>query len=221
MVGTLLSVFAMAHHPSAAASGTADRLAEMADKATISAIVHGGLIGLMLLVFVGFVGLADVLGLGLRRVRAGLVAYGAGVVCMLGAAIVSGFVVPGLATSYAGGSAEELTAVVPVLSLCFRANQALAEVAVVAQSVGILCWSLVLAGKSGWIRMVGWLGLAAAGLPVIGLLAGRLHLDVHGMLAVVVVQAVWTLAVGFWLVRGSVGRPATPTLEATPEMPGG
>jgi hypothetical protein len=206
VAGTALSVFAMAHHPSAAASGTAERLAEMARMATLSAVVHGTLIALMLLIVFGLVGLAGALGFGLARVRAGMVAYSAGVVCMLGAALVSGFIVPALAGSYAG-STENMDLLAPVFSLCFRANQALAEVGVVAQSVGIFLWSLVLLGRSEGVRWVGWLGFVAGALPVLGLLAGRLHLDVHGMLAVVVLQAMWTIAAGVWLIRRGRSSP--------------
>ena len=202
VLGTVLSVFAMAHHPSAGASGAAARLAEMAREATLSGIVHGALIALMLVVFFGLVGLAGVLGFGLGRVRAGLIAYSAGVVCMIGAALLSGFIVPALAGSYAG-SPETAEALVPIFSLCFRANQALAEVGVVAQSAGIFFWSWVLLGRSGWVRGVGWLGLGAGAVPILGLLSGRLHLDVHGMLAVVVLQALWTIAVGVWLIQRS------------------
>lgn len=199
VVGTALSVFAMAHHPSAGATGTAARLAEMAREATLSGVVHGGLIALMVLVLFGLVGLAGALGFGLGRVRAGLIAYSVGVVCMIGAALVSGFIVPGLATSYTG-SAEAIEGLVPVFSLCFRANQALAQVGVVAQSVGLFFWSLVLLERPSWVRGVGLLGLAVGVLPILGLLSGRLHLDVHGMLAVVVAQALWTMGTGIWLI---------------------
>ncbi len=201
LVGSSLSVFAMARHPSTDASGTAERLAEMAGEAELSALVHGSLIALMLLVLVGLLGLAAVLGWRLGRVRLGVTAYSVGVLCMVGAALVSGFIVPGLASSYADGSPAELEAVVPVFSFCFRANQALAKIGVVAMSTGIFCWSLVLLERRSWARGIGILGLVVGTLPVVGLLSGRLALHVHGMLAVVAAQAVWSVCVGMWLIQ--------------------
>lgn len=208
VTGTALSVFAMAHHPSTGASGTAERMAEMAREATLSAVVHGGLMVLMLLVLFGLLGLAGALGWHLARVRAGLVAYSVGVICMVGAALVSGFLVPGLAASHVDASAAELEAVVPVFTLLFHTNQSLAKVGVVAMSVGILCWSWVLLGERTWGRGVGILGLVVGAVPVLGLFSGHLHLDVHGMLAVVVAQAAWQIAVGIWLLRRQPAVPA-------------
>jgi hypothetical protein len=48
-------------------------------------------------------------------------------------------------------------------------------------------------------------GVMIAGLaPAIALLAGVIRLDVHGMLLVVVAQAVWNLAAGTELIRGRI-----------------
>jgi len=45
----------------------------------------------------------------------------------------------------------------------------------------------------------------AAGLaPAIALFAGAIRLDVHGMLLVVIAQAIWNLAAGTELIRGRI-----------------
>lgn len=202
--GSLLSVAAMTHHPSTGASGTAERLAEMTREAALAGIVHGLLIALMLLVFWGLLHLAGVLGWSSSRVQIGAIAYGAGVICMIGAATVSGFVVPGLAEHFAEESPAVMESATPVFRFCFEVNQALAQIGAVAMSVSIFLWSWALAARSEyprWVRGVGALGLAVGAFPVLGLLSGSLHLDVHGMLAVLLAQAGWTICVGAWLIR--------------------
>lgn len=208
IAGPVLSVVAMTHHPTAGAAGTPERLAEMASEGTLSAIVHGALIALMLLVFWGLTRFAGILGWHSTAVQLAAIAYATGVVCMLGAATVSGFVAPSLAERYAQATPQEMEAAAPLFRFGFEVNQALAKIGATAQSVGILLWSWVLvlrAGAPKWVRAVGALGLAVGAFPVLGLVSGSLTLDVHGMLAVVLAQAVWTIAIGVWLV-GS--RPA-------------
>jgi hypothetical protein len=204
IVGSVLSVAAMTHHPSTAASGTAERLSEMTHEATLAGIVHGVLIALMLLVLWGLLRLAGILGWSSSRVQIGAIAYGAGVICMVGAATVSGFVVPGLAEHFVEAAPEIMESSLPVFRLCFEINQALAQIGAIAMSVGIFLWSWVLAAGAGyrrWVRGLGGLGLVVGTLPVLGLLSGSLHLDVHGMLAVLLAQAGWTICIGAWMLR--------------------
>lgn len=203
IVGPLLSVFAMSHHPSAGASGTAERMAELVRLGPLSAVVHGSLIALMVLIFWGLTRLAGVLGWSSSGVQLAAIAYGLGVVCMTGAAAVSGFIVPGLAGQYEAATPAATKAAVAVFRFSFEVNQALAKIGAVAQSAGIFLWSWALARRAEaptWVRAVGWIGLAVGALPVIGLVAGRLTLNVAGMTAVVLAQAAWTMGVGAWLV---------------------
>ncbi len=200
IAGPILSVFAMAHHPTAGGASTAERLASMTRHASLGGFVHGALIVLMVGIFIGLVTFAGILGWRIGRVRAGVIAYSVGVVCMVGAALVSGFLVPGLAERYVDATPAEMEAVVPVLHFCHEANQTLAKAGTMAMSAGIFLWSLVLLTRPGWLRIVGVFGLAVGALPVLGLVLGRLHLDVHGMLLVVLAQAIWTVAIGVWMV---------------------
>ena len=64
-----------------------------------------------------------------------------------------------------------------------------------------LAWSLALFPRPGAARWIGLAGLLAGGLPIAGLLAGLLALDVHGMGLVVLAEAAWNVAVAVWLLR--------------------
>ncbi len=200
-LGSVLSVALMAHHPSISAGETAEFIAKMTQLAALAGFVHGGLIVMMFFVLFGFVGFAGRLGWHLARVRAGMMAYAIGALSMMGAALVNGFMVPALARSYAGKPVGEMEIFGHLLRLCHEANQALAGTGVVAMSIAAMSWSLVMVGEAGSARVIGGLGLAMGSLAVVGLLSGHLHLNLHGMGAVVVAQAVWSVGVAAWLLR--------------------
>jgi hypothetical protein len=96
--------------------------------------------------------------------------------------------------------------------LCHSVNQTLAQAGTVAMSIAMLVWSLAMFERGIAARIIGVLGLLAGALPIIGLLSGLLRLDVQGMGLVILVQAIWSLAVGIWLMRqapsGVESRPA-------------
>ena len=88
--------------------------------------------------------------------------------------------------------------------MCGVLNQAFANVGAVAMSAAIVLWSLDLLRGPHAVRWVGMLGLAVGVLPTVALVLGMLHLDVPGMLVVVLLQSLWNIAVGILLVRGSL-----------------
>lgn len=197
-IGAALSVFLMMHHPSIQTRSVADAVVEIGDKAVINRLVHGGLIGLMILVFVGLIGFAEYLGWSLARVRAGVVFYFIGVACMIGAALMNGFVVTGIAATYAAQPGDVLETLKPIFVLCHELNQTLAQAGTVALSIAIFAWSLVLLGRGTAARVIGVLGLLVSAIPIAGLLSGYMQLDLHGMSLIVVAQAIWNVCVALW-----------------------
>ena len=109
ILGALLSVFAMAHHPRACRSGG------------LVGIVHGAMIVLMSVTAFGFAHFALRRGVARPAILAGLIAYFIGVVADLGAATTNGFVVPALAAHGAALSGRD------VFLLAWEANQALGQ----------------------------------------------------------------------------------------------
>lgn len=198
---SVLEVLGMAHHPSVHTSDVSQAVVQIAQFSTLSAVVHGLLIAFMLLIAYGFVDFAVRRGLHHPLVRAGTLAYGCGVIIMIGAAMTSGFITPGLASLVAHATPVDLQIDGQLLLLCRVLNQSCANVAVVAMSVGIVCWSVDLWRSPGLHRAIGILGCVVGLVPSLALTLGRLHLDVHGMSAVVVVQAAWNIAVAFLLIR--------------------
>jgi hypothetical protein len=201
LVGTsILSLALMLHHPSVAtgAHGTSAAIAELARTGSLARVVHGGLIALLAVQAFAYVELAERLGWGRRVVRAAVVAYAAGFVAMIGATLISGFVVPRLADRYEASGTGDVEAVRAVLVACTAGNRTLAEFAAIAMSVAIALWSGALLDRS---RTVAALGLLSGVVPAAALLTGALHLEVSGMTLVVLLQGVWNVAVGAALLR--------------------
>ena len=190
VAATLLSILMMAHHPSASTHDPASLAADIASTATLSRVVHGVLIALIGFELYAFVVFAGRLPAGRSAARAGLVAYAIGAGAMIGAALISGFVVSSLGIYYAG--VADPAPFVDFARLSMTGNQALAKLGVIATSAAIVLWAIALLRDSTGIA------------PAIALLAGWVRLDVHGMLVVVLGQAIWNLAAGAELIRGRI-----------------
>jgi hypothetical protein len=205
LAASLLEVLGMLHHPTAHSANVAQVVEQIASFSSVSAVVHGSLIALMLLTVFGFVDFVLRVGLERPLIRAGLIAYASGVLVMIGAALVSGFIVTNLASLLPHQTPVDLQINAQLLILCRVLNQSCANLAVVAMSAGIVCWSLELGRNKGWSRGVGIFGCVVGLVPALALLSGQLHLDVHGMTQVAVAQAAWNIAVAVWMLRSDVG----------------
>ena len=201
IVASIFELLAMAHHPSVHAHDLATVLVQLQALSTVSAWVHGVLIALMLAVFFALTEFAWQRGITRPAIRAGLIAYAAGVVAMMGAALVDGFVTPRLAILGAGLGAADLSIMAQLLHLCMLFNQALARLGAIAMSAAIIAWSLDLLLRAGLERALGVAGMAIGLGCVAALIAGVLQLDVHGMMRVLVLQAAWTIGLGVLLIH--------------------
>jgi hypothetical protein len=200
VAATIVSILAMAHHPSVGSHDPGAAIAEIGTKATLNRIVHGVLIALMGLEAYAFTVFADRIGARRDMVRVGFVAYAIGIGAMIGAALISGFIVTRLASHYAEAGTDP-SAFANLASLAMAGNQSLAQLGVIAISAAILAWSVALLHDRAqrWLAIVGF---AASVLPALALVAGVIRLDVTGMTLVVVAEAVWNVAVGVALIRG-------------------
>lgn len=200
LVASLLEVMGMLHHPSVQTSDISQAVAQIGRFATLSAVVHGVLITLMLLIAYGFVDFALRRGISQPLIRAGGMAYGCGVLVMVGAGLVSGFIISDVASLIPHVTAVDQQINLQILLLCRVLNQACANFAVVAMSAGIVFWSLDLCRDSGSFRAVGVFGCLVGLLPALALIFGEIHLDVHGMTEIVMVQAAWNIAVALLMI---------------------
>jgi hypothetical protein len=169
----------------------------------VNQAVHGALIALL-----GFVTWAFVV-FGMRRglhrpvVLAGLVAWSIGTVGMIIAGVFNGFVVVDIARRVlaARETADMLRITLQTLS---SAVDVIVIIGAVAMSAAVLLWSADLAGERSAARWTGVFGLVAGAALVVALPTGIGRLDVAGMTLVLVVWAVWFLAVGTLMIQRKV-----------------
>jgi len=200
-VGSILSVALMAYHPTTGGGSMAEVVQEITDEAVVNRTVHGTLIFLMGWVLFGLVDLARYLGWQHASVRAGMLAYAAGMLWLTGAALVSGGVVPGVAEAYVGEPEAELAGLHTIFRLTWEMNQALANAGTVAWGIAIVLLSIGLQKQGGLARPIAWFGMFVGGAAGLGIVSGHLSLHLHGMMAVVLGVALWSFAVAVWMFR--------------------
>ena len=141
LAATLLEVVGMAHHPSVHTPDVAVAIQQISQLGKLSGWVHGVVLAAMLCMAYSL--LEFVLRRGVQRpwMLAGSLAYGTGVLIMMGAGLVSGFILPGVVALTPHVSPNDLAINAQLMILCRVLNQSCANVATVAISAGILCWS--------------------------------------------------------------------------------
>jgi hypothetical protein len=188
ILGSLLSVLAMAHHP------------QHVDPNGMVGLVHGALIVLMSVIAFGFTHFALRRGLVRPAILAGLIAYFIGVVADLGAATTNGFIVPALAARGADLSGRD------VFLLAWEANQALARLGVFATAAAFTLWSIDFLRRPGLeAKAIGGLGLLAGLIPATLLATGATDMHVAGAFIAYAAFAAWGVVVGVHLLRGKLG----------------
>jgi hypothetical protein len=204
VVATLLEIAAMAHHPSVHTQDIAQAIEAILRLASLSAWVHGVLIALMLGIFYVLAEFSRRRGIERPWVRAGLIAYAIGVLSMIGAASMSGFVIGHVAAAAPHVADADLRTTAQLLNFCSVLNQTFANLGAILMSLGIVFWSVDLLRTRPLPRLLGLFGLLVGIVPAVALIFGGLHLNVIGMTQVVVLQALWNVGIGVLLVRGAV-----------------
>jgi hypothetical protein len=198
VVCTLVMVSFMAMHPTLHHHGNDEVAAEMKQIASFNAFVHGTLIGLIALIWIGLWALVRRLGFDSLLVRIALGAYSLGVIAVSATATLNGFVTPSLVLKYADlpGGLETMR---QAHDLAFAIEQTTGKMGIVAMSLGVIAWSIVLVRGSA--RVTGALGIVLAGIPVLLLAVGHLKIDFHGFGLFVLTHAIWYVMVAVLLIR--------------------
>ncbi|MFN3465022.1 MAG: hypothetical protein ACK4X1_13195 [Terricaulis sp.] len=179
---TILSVVAMGHHPSNFELGT------------LSNIVHGAMLVVVVMTLSGFAYFASGRGLGRFSVLVGLVVYAAGAVANIMAATINGFAVVDVARHDVSND---------IFAFAWALNQAFAYGAVYATSAAFTLWGLdLVARECGWARRLGVVGLIAGIVPAAMLAGAAVHMDVAGAFTIYVLQSIFAALVGIYLLRG-------------------
>jgi len=194
LIGSALAfILVMGMHPTAHGLMKEETFQQTA---RLGMLVHALAIAATPVAFLGLLGVA-------RRLwpsdlaAAALVACGFGSVAVMGAALASGFVFPGVVSRIVATEGSN----VPHAFMLYTGlwNQAFAKVHVVAYAVGILLWSAAILRSRGGMAFATATGISGivVGIGVLFLfLSGHVHLDVHGSRIVWFAQSGWLVWLG-------------------------
>lgn len=196
IAGSVGGILTMAIHPTASGSYTVVQVWHMA---LVSGIAHSLAMVSTLLLFLGACGLTRRIAAADRLSFAAIVTYGFASVAIVIAAAVSGFVIPGIIKHMARDVPAAARQWQIVVDGIFQINQAFARIYSVAGSMAIIFWSASSLRNGGVGRPAAIYGCVVSSLIIIGIGTGHLQLDVHGMAAVMLGEAIWFIWVGFQL----------------------
>lgn len=147
-----------------------------------------------------------------RLALTGLVIYGLGLVAVMIAPAISGFVGTEILRHIIakGPDREQWRTLMEYNHLI---NQAFARIFVVASSSAIALWSLLIVKNRALSVTIGLYGLLLGPAVIIAMLAG-LSLDVHGFGLIIFGQAIWLIVTGILLMRSIETIPHLPVPEA-------
>ena len=165
LIASVLSIVAMAHHPSGVRGGYLVHL------------VHGTMIVLLSGTFFGFCYYSLRRGLDRPLILAALVAYSLNYFALVIAGTVNGFIVPALAAH-----GQDIPHAFFVFA--WESNQAFARLGVAVTAVAFVLWGLdLLRREGGFSRQIGSYGLVAGAAPLV-LLFNDATMDVRTALII-------------------------------------
>lgn len=198
VLGMLGYIAVMAAHPSHAGG------APIIGAISLNGLVHGAAIAIAPLLLFGATMLSRHISFERPLAVLALSFYAVGAVAVMLAATMSGFVMPEIAAAaHAPDAAASGTNFQALAALTRWLNQAFAHLHTALMCVAIFAWSLAWPGRTSGAWALRILGFAVA-LGILGWqLSGALTLDIHGMGAVVIGQAVWIIAAAAAMLRAS------------------
>ena len=206
IAGSLGGILTVAIHPTGTASLSADQVAHLA---IVSGAAHSLAMVSVLLLFLGTCGLARRLASADRISFAAMVIYGFACVAIMIAAAVSGFIVPDIMKRMVRDVPAAAHEWQIVMTGIFQINQAFGRIYSVAASMAVILWSISVLCNGGLGRGVAIYGCVIAPLIILGIAAGHLRLDVHGMAAVMLGQAIWFIVAGSQLCSRPTSGPSS------------
>jgi hypothetical protein len=193
IIGSLAGILTMAIHPVARGSLTVEQAAHLS---VVSGIAHSLAMVSLILMFLGACGLTKSIVAADRLSFAAIVVYGFACLALFVAATVSGFIIPVIMKHMvrdASASAHQWEIVIDGI---FQINQAFARVYSIAASIAIMLWSASALRNGGFSRGLATYGCIVSTLIIVGIAVSHSRLDVHGMAAIWLGQAIWFLLVG-------------------------
>lgn len=213
LAGSIGTLVTMAIHPQGSRGLTE---AQYVHLATASAVAHTLAIVSMVIFALAAIGLTRRLSAREAHVQpaqpdrlalAGIVTYSVALFAIVIAAAVSGFIVPRIFIMMVRDEASAAPQWHIVAAAVFQFNLVFSRIYTVAASAAIILWSMSGLRNGGIGRKIAVYGCVSGAVLIVLILIGHLRLDVHGMTAVVLAQAIWFIVVGVQLVQADSTLP--------------
>jgi hypothetical protein len=203
----VLAAVVMMFHPEAQGADIEARLNSLAAISSLSMHVHLAMIVFVISIWLSLAYAARIWPTS-GWVWAASRVYAIGAGAMLGAALISGFVI-GMYLNRILPAIPAVEQALPSALLAFSANQVLAGFATVLMSLAILLWSAEMVRHRQLLaRACGVYGIVAGLLCIVAYAGGMLSLNAGGMTVVVFAHAVWYCLLGIWLIARRAGDEA-------------
>jgi hypothetical protein len=193
MVSALAAVFLMFHHPT------------HFHGSNLNALVHGGMIAVILVSTLGVTFLAIAQEMRRPFVLAALLLYGVGSIFNILAALINGFVVPQWLAQATGPNIEDIQ------SLAWIINQNAGRLAVYTHGLGILSFGihLLLNAPTRLGRLISLVSLLIGSFTPLVLVLHDNRLTVHTALIIYSLESIWLMAISLMLIwtRSSNSEP--------------
>jgi hypothetical protein len=204
LAGAALALLLISTHPHVHGHDLPALVKELVEGRVHNGIVHGGMVVALVVLFAGFLGLADRAGAQQLSTRLALCATALGSVGWVMAATINGFVLPELASGARGTTAEELSWLEAPLRLCSDSSHVFAALGTTGVFAALVAWAVALWQRNRALAVAS-LVLGSAGC--LAVLSGHLHMDLHAMIVIVVGFGGWSAWAGVWLVRARAQPP--------------
>ena len=200
IVGTVAAIVTMAFHPTGFDPHAS--VEAVAHDMSILVGVHSlALFSVPLLVF-GFLGVTMRAGWHRPEALLAFIIYALSAVAIMFAGIADGLINAALIPGMTGADLK-LQTLKAVLSYNFQFNQACAKVFVVGTSLAMILWSITLFRLGVLERRIGIMGWFISLAALFGLLSGHVRMSAHGFGLIVLLQGVWTIALGVSMLRAN------------------
>lgn len=201
IAGSVGILVTMAVHPVGARTMTPELVEHLA---LTSALAHSLAMLSVAALVLGAFGLTQRLHAPDRAAFSGLVFFCFAAIAIFIAAAVSGFIEPRIMRHMTRDAAAAGPQWLIVIDAIFQINQAFARIYTVAAAIAMGLWSCAALRNGGMSGKMAFYGIAMAVVLIAVMCSGYLPLNVHGMGAVVLAQAIWFVGVGWGLCRNRV-----------------
>lgn len=199
MIATMAII---AHHPVAHGSSDADRLASVLAQGSADQMVHGSVMGILLLLGAIMAGVSRRLGQAGPAVQTALLAFQLAIGMGFVAMTFDGFIIPAISHSCEAATPDCLGSTALMFKSAGFAVQAFTRIGLYLIAGATALWSLVMLAKAGGWRIAGGVGVVSTMAQLV-LLTGVIgRLTPQTLLLELAAQLVWYVTLAWTIMTG-------------------